>query len=220
MNFDFSEDQKFLQKTARDYLDANCGLDVCRSVLEGGGTHSDALWKGVAEMGWLGTAVSEEHGGAGFGRLELALIALELGRSLAPIPFGPSVYAVTEALMEFGSDAQKKSYLPRLASGELIGTLALSERAGRSGLGTLATTLSGGKLSGTKFPVPDGQIAGLAVVVAQGDGGPTLALVELDKSGVAATPIDSIDPSRPQSRIVFDGAASPSSRSMTRWPTS
>jgi alkylation response protein AidB-like acyl-CoA dehydrogenase len=207
MNFDFSEEQKLLQKTARDYLDANCGLGVCRGVLEGGGTHSDALWKGVAEMGWLGAAVSEDHGGAGFGRLELALIALELGRSLAPIPFGPSVYAVTEALMEFGSDAQKKTYLPRLASGELIGTLALNERTGRSGLDRLETTLSGGKISGTKFPVPDGQIAGLAVVVAKGDGGPTLALVELDGSGVSATPIDSIDPSRPQSRLVFDGAA-------------
>ena len=68
MNFDFSEDQKLLQKTARDYLAEHCGLDVCRSVLESNGTHSDALWKGVAEMGWLGAAVPEEYGGAGFGR--------------------------------------------------------------------------------------------------------------------------------------------------------
>src|SRR5688572_3209812 len=157
MNFDFSEDQKLLQKTARDYLAEHCGLDVCRSVLEGGGTHSDALWKGVAEMGWLGAAVPEEYGGAGFGRLELALIALELGRALAPIPFASSVYLATEALLEFGSDAQKKTYLPRLASGELIGTFALSERAGRAGLGELETVLARGKLSGTKFPVPDGQ---------------------------------------------------------------
>ena len=134
MNFDFSEDQKLLQKTARDYLAEHCGLDVCRSVLESNGTHSDALWKGVAEMGWLGAAVPEEYGGAGFSRLELALIAQELGRALAPIPFGPSVYLVTEALLEFGSDEQKKKYLPRLVSGELIGTFAQSERAGRSGV--------------------------------------------------------------------------------------
>src|SRR6185295_688285 len=96
MNFDFSEDQKLLQKTARDYLDEHCGLDVCRSVLESGGTHSDALWKGVAEMGWLGAAVPESYSGAGFSRLELALIAQELGRALAPIPFAPSVHLVTE----------------------------------------------------------------------------------------------------------------------------
>jgi len=207
MNFDFSEDQKLLQKTARDYLADHCGLDVCRGVLEGGSSHSEPLWKGVAEMGWLGAAVPEEFGGAGFGRLELALIAQELGRALAPIPFGPSVYLVTEALLEFGSDAQQKAWLPRLASGERIGTFALTERAGRGRLGDLETTLAGGTVTGTKLPVPDGQIAGLALVVAQGEGGPTLALVELDASGVEATPITSIDPSRPQSRIVFEGAA-------------
>jgi alkylation response protein AidB-like acyl-CoA dehydrogenase len=207
MNFDFSEEQKLLQKTARDYLDDHCGLDVCRSVLESGGTHSDALWKGVAEMGWLGAAVPEEYGGAGFGRLELALIAQELGRALAPIPFAPSVYLATEALLEFGSDAQKRAYLPRLVSGELVGTFALAERAGRSGAADVATSFAHGRLSGTKFPVLDGGIAGLVVVVAKGDSGPLLALAELDTAGVEVTPVGSIDPSRPQSRIVFDGAA-------------
>jgi acyl-CoA dehydrogenase len=206
MNFDFSEDQKLLQKTARDYLAEHCGLDVCRGVLESNGTHSDALWKGVAEMGWLGAAVPEEYGGAGFSRLELALIAQELGRALAPIPFGPSVYLATEALLEFGSDEQKKKYLPRLASGELIGTFAHSERPGRSAPGAVDTQLARGVLSGVKFPVPDGQIAGLAVVVARGDAGPVLAVVELDGAGVEVTPVGSIDPSRPASRIAFDGA--------------
>ena len=206
MNFDFSEDQKLLQKTARDYLAEHCGLDVCRSVLESGGTHSDALWKGVAEMGWLGAAVPEEYGGAGFSRLELALIAQELGRALAPIPFGPSVCLVTEALLELGSEEQKKKYLPRLAAGELIGTFAHSERAGRSGVADVATTFARGAVSGVKFPVPDGAIAGLALVVAKGDGGPLLALVELDGNGVEVTPVGSIDPSRPASRIAFDGA--------------
>ena len=130
MNFDFSEEQKLLQKTARDYLVEHCPLATARAVLESGGTHDATLWKGVAEMGWLGAAVPEEYGGAGFGPLELALLAQELGRALAPIPFGPSVYLVTEALLVAGSDAQKKRYLPRLASGELIGTFAFAERAG------------------------------------------------------------------------------------------
>ncbi len=206
MNFDFSEDQKLLQKTARDYLAEHCGLDVCRSVLESGGTHSDALWKGVAEMGWLGAAVPEEYGGAGFGRLELALIAQELGRALAPIPFGPTAYLVNEALLEFGSEEQKRKYLPRLTSGELIGTFAHSERPGRSAVGDVSTRLSGGALTGVKFPVLDGAIAGLALVVAKGDRGPVLALAELDQSGVEVTPVGSIDPSRTASRISFDGA--------------
>ena len=206
MNFDFSEDQKLLQKTARDYLVEHCGLDVCRGVLESNGTHSDTLWKGVAEMGWLGAAVPESYGGAGFSRLELALIAQELGRALAPIPFGPTAYLVTEALLEFGSEDQKKKYLPRLVSGELIGTFAMSERAGRSGLADVETRFTKGVLSGAKFPVPDGQLAGLALVVAKGDAGPLLALAELDGSGVEVTPVGSIDPSRPASRIAFNGA--------------
>ena len=109
MNFDFSEDQKLLQKTARDYLAEHCGLDVCRAVLESGGTHSDALWKGVAEMGWLGAAVPEEYGGAGFGHLELVLIAQELGRALAPIPFASSVYLATEALLESAATSRRRS---------------------------------------------------------------------------------------------------------------
>ena len=135
-----------------------------------------------------------------------ALIAQELGRALAPIPFGPSTYLVTEALLEFGSEEQKRKFLPRLVSGELIGTYAQSERAGRSGVAAVTTTFAGGALSGVKFPVPDGAIAGLALVVAKGDAGPLLALAPLDAPGVEVTPVGSIDPSRPASRIAFDGA--------------
>jgi alkylation response protein AidB-like acyl-CoA dehydrogenase len=206
MNFDFTEEQKLLQQTARDYLQEHCGLDVCRGVLESGGAYSEALWKGVAEMGWLGAAVPEELGGAGFGRLELALIAQELGRALAPIPFSSSVYLATEALLVFGSEAQQKTHLPRLAAGERIGTFALAEGPGRGALDKPTTRLSGGVLSGTKFPVADATAAGLAVVVAQGDAGPVLALVELDGPGVTATAVGSVDPSRPLGRLVFDGA--------------
>ena len=205
MNFDFSEEQKLLQQTARDYLTENCTLEVGRAVLEGGGTHSEALWKGVAEMGWLGAAVPEEYGGAGFGRLELALIAQELGRALAPIPFGPSVYLATEAILEFGSEEQRKKYLPRLASGDLIGTFAFAEGAGRVAAENVAATFSGGALHGTKFPVADGAIAGLAVVVAKGDSGPQLVLAELD--GVKSEPVTSIDPSRGQATLTFEGTA-------------
>jgi len=206
MNFDFSEEQKLLQQTARDYLTEHGGLDVCRAVLESGGGYSAPLWKGAAEMGWLGAAVPESYGGAGFGRLELALLAQEVGRALAPIPFGSSVYLATEALLEFGSEDQKKRYLPRLASGECIGTFALAEGAGRSGLSGFATKLSGGALRGEKLPVSDAGIAGLAVVAATGDAGPELALVELDASGITVDAIDSIDPSRGLARVRFDGA--------------
>jgi alkylation response protein AidB-like acyl-CoA dehydrogenase len=203
MNFDFSEDQKLLQQITRDYLAENAGLAVCREVLESDAPYSTALWKGAAELGWLGTTIPEEYGGAGFGHLELAVIAEEIGRALAPIPFSSSVVLATEAVLRFGSDAQKKKYLPKLASGEWIGTLAATEATGQNGLEAAKTSLSGGSLSGTKIPVADGDIANFAIVsTAEGD----LALVDLDGSGVTREALGSFDPSRSVARIVFDGA--------------
>ena len=204
MNFDFSEEQKLLQKTARDYLEEHCPLESARAVLEGSGTHSEALGKGVAEMGWLGAAVPESYGGAGFGRLELSLVAMELGRALAPIPFGPSVYLLTEALCLAGSDEQKQRYLPRLASGELIGTFAHTEQVGR--VDAISTRFESGKVSGTKLPVPDAQVAGLALTVVTANDGTRLALVDLSGDGAKVEALECIDGSRPQARLTLNDA--------------
>jgi hypothetical protein len=208
MNLEFSEDQKFVQKTARDFLERRSGLDVCRRVLESPGVPYDAeLWKGVAEMGWLGAVVPEALGGAGLGYLELVLIAEEMGRALAPVPFGPSVYLATEALQLLGSEDQKRRFLPRLAAGDLVGTFALAEGTGDLLALDLATRFENGRLSGEKLPVLDGGAAGLAVVAARGAAGrPALALALLDVEGVVRTPLHSFDPSRPQAKIAFDGA--------------
>ena len=109
MNFDFSEDQKFVQKTARDYLAEHAPLSVCRAVLESDQPYDRTLWKGVAEMGWLGAAIPEGYGGAGLGYLELVLIAEEIGRSLAPIPFSSSVYLATEAMLRPAATSRRRS---------------------------------------------------------------------------------------------------------------
>jgi alkylation response protein AidB-like acyl-CoA dehydrogenase len=207
MNLEFSEDQKFVQQTARDFLAKQSGLDVCRKVLESPAATSDpALWKGVAEMGWLGAVVPESFGGAGLGHLELALIAEEIGRALAPIPFGGSVLVATEAILRFGSDAQKQKWLPRLASGELVATFALAEGMGDPDPASLATTFAGGKLRGTKVPVFDGAEAGVAVVAAKGPKGPVLALVDLTGAGVEKSALASFDPSRSLAKLVFTDA--------------
>ena len=154
MNLEFSDDQKFVQKTARDYLTENAPLSLCRAVLEGNKPYDPTLWKGVAEMGWLGTAVPEVYGGAGLSHLELVLIAQELGRALAPIPFSSSVYLATEAILQAGSEAQKQKYLPKLASGETIGTLALAEGLGDfDAASATGTSFDGKRVSGTKVPV-------------------------------------------------------------------
>lgn len=202
MNLEFSEDQKFVQQTARDYLAKHAGLDVCRKVLETKDAACDAgLWKGAAEMGWLGAVVPEEHGGAGLGYLELVLIAEEIGRALAPIPFSSSVALCTEAILQAGSAAQKQKWLPRLAAGDVIGTFALAEGPGDGDVASVATRFAGGRLTGTKLPVLDGEAADLAVVVAQAEQGPVLTLLDLSASGVTRTPIGSFDPSRSLAKL-------------------
>lgn len=206
MDFDLSADQRLLQRSARDYLARRAPLAVAREVLETPAPHHTALWRGVAEMGWPGTAVPAEYGGTGAGHLELALVAEELGRVLAPIPFASSVYLATEALLVAGTAEQRRRYLPRLASGELIGTLALAESAGEPGAADVHTTFAGGRLQGTKVPVSDGETAGLAVVVARTRRDEiALVLTELDAAGVERHSHRSLDPSRSQAALVFAG---------------
>ncbi|MEE8311485.1 MAG: acyl-CoA dehydrogenase family protein [Candidatus Binatia bacterium] len=201
MNFDFTDDQKMLKETAAGFLKDHCPLDLCRAVLESDQPTSAELWKKTAELGWQGTAIPEQYGGAGFGRLELAVMAEELGGALAPIPFSSSVYLATEAILLAGSEQQKKHYLPKLASGESIGTFAFSERVGQNGLEHIETTLAADSISGMKLPVADGDIADFAIVAARSDSGPSLALVDLGASGVIRTSLESFDPTRSMAKL-------------------
>lgn len=206
MNFDFSDDQKMLQQTARTYLAEHAPLSICRSVLESEQLYARDLWKGVGELGWLGTAIPEEFGGAGFGHLETAVLAEEIGRSLAPIPFASSVYLATEALLIAGSESQKKKYLPKLASGSAIGTLAVAERPGQNGIEGIRTTFDGRTVSGTKLPVLDGEAADFAVVVVTRGTTLSLVIVDLNGDGIQRSAVKSFDPSRPLAKLVFNQA--------------
>lgn len=208
MDFDYSDDQKFLKEEARKFLAAHCDVGAVRGVLDNADRSFDEkLWKGVAEQGWLGASIPEEHGGLGLGRVELCAIAEELGRAVAPIPFASTVYVLAEGLMAYGSDAQKASILPRIAAGQVIGCLATSEGPGVVGPATLQCRVEGGKLSGTKIPVTDGDVADIALVLASEGGRPGLFLVDLKGAGVSRETLKSLDPTRGVARIVFDGAA-------------
>jgi alkylation response protein AidB-like acyl-CoA dehydrogenase len=151
--------------------------------------------------------IPEEYGGAGFGHLELAMIAGELGRALSPVPFASSVYLATEAILRFGSEAQKQKYLSKLASGESIGCFAVAEGPGQNGPSSIKATFDGGKLSGIKQPVLDGDIADFAVVVARSGDAHSLVLVDLDASGVERRALKALDPSRSMASIQFDAAS-------------
>ncbi|WP_309605827.1 acyl-CoA dehydrogenase family protein [Phenylobacterium sp.] len=207
MNFDFSDDQKSLKSEARRFLDANCPTVRVRCVLDDPATAYDAaLWKAVAGQGWLGAAIPEEHGGLGLGHLELCVIAEELGRAVAPIPFASTVYVLAEAVMLAGSAAQKAEILPKIATGELIGALATSEGPGVLTPGALLASVSGGRLTGVKLPVTDGDIADLCLVLAKENGQAGLFLVDLNGAGVTREPLKTLDPTRDAARLTFKEA--------------
>src|SRR6202051_4868977 len=167
MNFDFSDEQKQLRDQARKFLAEKCPPKAVRTVLDGKEPYDRELWKGLADMGFLGVAIPEAYGGAGAGHLELCVIAEEMGRALAPVPFSSTVYLAAEALLLAGSDAQKQKWLPLIASGEAIGTLALFEGQGNPSPAGIKLSASGGNLNGIKKPVPDGVIADFVVVAAR-----------------------------------------------------
>ena len=207
MNFDFSPDQKSLRDQARKFLADNASSTRVRRVLDTDTPYDAELWKGMAEMGWMGTAIPEAHGGAGFGYLELCVLAEELGRSLAPTPFASTIYLAAEALLLAGSDAQKKQWLPRIAQGDAIGCLALAEGPAAPAPDALTTRLANGAVTGTKAPVLDGDVADFAVVAARDErGAVSLCLVDLNGPGVTRAPLKTVDPTRSVAQITFAGA--------------
>ncbi len=207
MNFDFSDAQKALKQQTRDFLRASCDPTVPRRVLEDADEScAQDLWQQICANESPGIAIPEEYGGIGFGYLELCVVAEELGRAIAPVPFSSSVYLAAEAVLLGGSEEQKQRLLPKLAAGETIGTFALSEGPGLATQANLQTTFRNGRLSGTKVPVPDGDLADVCVVAARDGDGTSLALVDLGGSGVSREPVETLDPSRSHARVTFDGA--------------
>ena len=208
MNFDFSDEQKQLRDTARKFLAEKCPPKAVRAVIDGKTTYDRDLWKGLAEMGFLGVAIPEAYGGTGAGHLELCIIAEEMGRALAPVPFSSTVYLAAEALLIAGSEAQKQKWLPVIASGDAVGTLALFEGKGNPSPQAIKLTSSGGKLDGVKKPVADGAIADFAIVAARtGSTGRendiSLFLVDMKAGGVEAKALQNIDPSHGQAEVSF-----------------
>jgi acyl-CoA dehydrogenase len=211
MNFEFSADQQDLAAKARRFFEAKCPASTVRAVLEGPQSYDLALWKAIAEMGFLGIAVPECYGGLGLGYLELCVVAEELGRVLAPAPFASSVYLATEFILRAGSESQRNSWLPRLVAGEAIGCFAAVEGRGPLSPKSISARVGNGRLHGTKIAVADGDSADFAVVAARASPAEapdaiSLFLVDLANEGVTRHTVESIDPSRGLARIEFAGA--------------
>jgi len=171
-------------------------------VLDGNEAFAGEVWKGLVDLGVPGIAIPEEYGGLGMTPLELCVVAEEIGRAAAPVPFDTSVVLATEALKLAGSDAQKKKWLPLLATGQAIGTLATAEGPQTPRPSNVRTLFGGGRLNGKKVPVADGAAATFAVVLTKNG----LALVDLAQKGVTRKDVETIDPTRKHCELVFTDA--------------
>jgi alkylation response protein AidB-like acyl-CoA dehydrogenase len=215
MNFGFTEEQELLRKTARDFLADHAPMKRVREVMEGPESQAPEIWSEMAELGWMGLAVPETYGGADLSMIELAIVLEALGRSLAPVPFLPTMIAAC-ALHEVGSESQRREWLPRIAAGEIVATLAITETRGTEEPGdlALAATADGGwTLRGSKLFVPDADIADPLVVVARTGGkaekGLGLFLVPRETEGVKVTPQRSMDRLRNLHQVELDGIRLP-----------
>jgi len=214
MNFGFTEEQELLRAEVRKFLDQNASLDRVREIVEAPDSPriEPALWARMAELGWVGLNMPEEHGGVGLD-LETTLVVLEeTGRSLFPSPLISTVIA-GKAIERFGSAEQQARWLPGLADGSKIGTFAFLERSdvmGPEGVETLAKH-DGDELilSGEKLFVSDAALADLFVVaVRSGSDAQSISLVVVEKgtSGAAASSFDVMDLTKSVGKLSLEDA--------------
>jgi acyl-CoA dehydrogenase len=218
MNFDFSDDLKQLRDQARRFLSEQCPPALVRRSLDGDEPYAAGLWQEIAAMGWIGAALPEQYGGAGLGYEGLCVLAEEIGRAVAPVPFASTAYLAAEAILLAGTEAQKREYLPRLADGSVIGCFALAEGNGNPSSDNIRARVAGGKLSGIKWPVADGGIADIAIVVAR-DEANEIALFVVETKPIARKTLRTVDPTRDQSRFDCDAIPAEKLSAATGWAT-
>ncbi len=210
MNFGFSEEQEELRRAVRRFLEDKSPSTEVRRLMETTEGYDPAVWSQMAnQLGLQALTIPEEHGGAGFGYVELVVVLEEMGRALLCAPYFSTVALAANALLASGDEAAKAEYLPGIASGETIATLAYTEETGRWDLDgvTLAATSSGGgwQLNGTKSYVLDGHTAGLILVAARSEGGISLFAVAGDAAGLERTALATMDQTRKQAKLGFSG---------------
>jgi alkylation response protein AidB-like acyl-CoA dehydrogenase len=200
MNFDFTDDQQAIKRTAREFLSARYKLETVRELAGDERGYTDEQWREIAELGWPGVVVPEEHGGLGLGVVELVVIAEEIGYALAPTPLHSDVAAAV-LLVAAGTSEQKQRWLEPLAAGEVRGTVALwDEDAGWSPEQTDAEPDGSGKLTATKIAVPEAAEAEFAIV---GGANRRHYLVELGGEGVEISREEALDETRKLYRLTL-----------------
>jgi alkylation response protein AidB-like acyl-CoA dehydrogenase len=218
MNFDFSDDLKQLRDQARRFLSEQCPPAVVRRSLDGEQPYAAPLWQEIANMGWIGAAIPEQYGGAGLGYEGLCVLAEEIGRAVAPVPFASNAYLAAEAILLAGTEAQRQKYLPQLADGSLIGCFALAEGNGNPSPDAIRARVTAGKLNGVKWPVADGGIADIAIIAAR-DESNEIGLFLVETNQITTTTLRTVDPTRDQAKFACTDTPAEKLSAATGWPT-
>jgi len=222
MDFGFSEEQEMLRQSARDFLAKESPMTYVRRMMEDDRGFTDEQWSKMADLGWMGLILPEQHGGSGLDFVDMVVVLEEMGRVVLPGPFFSTVILGGVALLEGGTEAQKKDLLPKLAAGKLRVTLAQLEPNARwdaDGIQLAAKKDgSGWKLSGTKLFVPDAHTADLLIVAARttpgsrGADGISLFLVDANAPGVSTSLLKTMDQTRKLCEVTLSDVAVGSDR--------
>ena len=212
MDFAFSEEQEMLRSSTRSFLAKSVPSSFVRKQMETEHAYDPDLWKKMADQGWTALGIPEEYGGVGT-FLDLVVVLEETGRVLLPGPLFETMGLAVPALLEAGTEAQKKEVLTAIASGEARATVAMTEPSGRwdaEGI-TLTATRSGAgwKLEGTKLFVPGAGVADYIILPArtrgEGEEGITLFLVRANTAGVSTSPLKTLDMTHKWYEVKFKG---------------
>jgi alkylation response protein AidB-like acyl-CoA dehydrogenase len=213
LDFGFSEEQEMLRDAAKRFLADNCSTKFVRQMMADATAHDPAFWGKLVGQGWPGLLIPEQYGGTNGTFLDLTVIAEEMGKAIIPGPFFAAAALGAPAFIDGASDALKKEFLPKMAEGKFIATVAIAEGAGRFDAGGIEIKASkkgsGYTLTGEKFFVPDAQVADAIIVAARtgggnGEDGITLLCVPAKEKGVTVTQLKTVDMTRRMCHVKFD----------------
>ena len=213
MDLGFTEEQEMLRATARDFLANECPKTLVKEMSDDEKGYTPELWGKIVEMGWVGLIFPKEYGGMGMGFMDLAVLLEEMGRGQLPGPYFSTVLLGGIPILEVGSEEQKKEFLPKIARGQMLVTLALTEPTSHYEAASIEVQAIADQddylISGTKLYVENAHIADLLICVARTrhgatpEDGITLFLVDAKSPGISITLLETISGEK-QCEVIFD----------------
>lgn len=219
MQWLLNEEQEMLKTMAKDFMAKECQRAHVRAMSEDEVGYSPALWKKMAELGWLGLTLPEQYGGAAMNFRDFAVLVEEMGHALLPAPFLTTAIWGAMLINDYGTEAQKKEWLPKIVNGDAVFTTAFLEEDGDLWPGGINVRATGGgseyRISGAKLFVTDAKAANYFLVAARTaksdnpEEGITLFIVDGAEWGIYIKKLETMDVLRKQSEVQFTRVVAP-----------